>query len=148
MLAELRRQLQALQKPTGLEDGPPALPFGIPAIDSTLGGGLVRGSVLLVGGDPVFLGVVADEPDRAVHVREDLGLGLGLDRRLRASPGPAAPDGVRLRELEATVEDALDNPFHLVFGKCRQGLPKKTSGFNPAVNYLISIYFQGFVFHL
>lgn len=42
---ELRQQLRAMQKPAGLEDGPPALPLGIPAIDDVLGGGLARGAL-------------------------------------------------------------------------------------------------------
>jgi protein ImuA len=45
MLEELRQQLKALQKPAGLEDGPPALPLGIAAIDDVLGGGLARGAL-------------------------------------------------------------------------------------------------------
>ena len=39
---QLRQRLQALQKTPGIEGRPGTLPFGIPAIDTMLGGGLVR----------------------------------------------------------------------------------------------------------
>ena len=45
MIAELRQQLQRLEKPAGLTDGPTALPLGVPAIDGVLGGGLMRGAL-------------------------------------------------------------------------------------------------------
>lgn len=45
MLEQLRQRLQALQKTAGIEEGPGALPFGIAAIDETLGGGLARGAL-------------------------------------------------------------------------------------------------------
>lgn len=45
MLDELRQHLARLQKPAGLVDGPAMLPFGIPAVDEVLGGGLARGSL-------------------------------------------------------------------------------------------------------
>ena len=40
MIDQLRQRLQALQKAPGIEGRPNALPFGIPAIDTMLGGGL------------------------------------------------------------------------------------------------------------
>lgn len=45
MIEQLRQQLLALQKASGIEDGPGTLPFGIAAVDSMLGGGLLRGSL-------------------------------------------------------------------------------------------------------
>jgi len=45
MLEELRKKLRALEKPALLEDAAGALPFGIAAIDSVLGGGLARGAL-------------------------------------------------------------------------------------------------------
>jgi protein ImuA len=45
MLEQLRQQLQALQRPAGIEDDPGALPLGIAAIDEALGGGLARGAL-------------------------------------------------------------------------------------------------------
>lgn len=45
MLNELRQQLQALQRPAGIEDDPGTLPLGIEAIDQALGGGLARGAL-------------------------------------------------------------------------------------------------------
>ncbi|MDO8874992.1 MAG: DNA repair protein [Pseudolabrys sp.] len=45
MLDELRQRLQALQKNTGIDDGPGVLPLGIAALDATLGGGLARGAL-------------------------------------------------------------------------------------------------------
>ena len=45
MIAELRQRLLALQKAPGIEGEPGTLPFGIPAIDTVLGGGLLRGTL-------------------------------------------------------------------------------------------------------
>jgi protein ImuA len=45
MIDQLRQRLQALQKARGIEDRPGTLPFGIPAIDTTLGGGFVRSAL-------------------------------------------------------------------------------------------------------
>ena len=45
MIDHLRQRLQALQKAPGIEGRPGALTFGIPAIDTMLGGGFVRGAL-------------------------------------------------------------------------------------------------------
>jgi protein ImuA len=45
MLEELRQRLRRLEKPPGLEDGPATLPLGVPAVDTVLGGGLLRGAL-------------------------------------------------------------------------------------------------------
>jgi len=45
MIDQLRQRLQALQKTPGIEGRPGTLPFGIPAIDTMLGGGLARGAL-------------------------------------------------------------------------------------------------------
>lgn len=45
MLDELRQRLQSLQKAAGLEAPSGVLPFGIPALDDVLGGGLARGAL-------------------------------------------------------------------------------------------------------
>lgn len=45
MIAQLRQRLQALQKPPRMESGSGLLPFGIAAIDTVLGGGLMRGAL-------------------------------------------------------------------------------------------------------
>src|SRR5262245_4698662 len=45
MIDQLRQRLQALQKTPGIEGCPGTLPFGIPAIDTMLGGGLARGAL-------------------------------------------------------------------------------------------------------
>lgn len=45
MIKQLRQRLQALQKASGIEGRPGALPFGIPTIDTMLGGGLARGAL-------------------------------------------------------------------------------------------------------
>jgi protein ImuA len=45
MIDQLRQRLQALQKTPGIEGRPGILPFGIPAIDTMLGGGLVRSAL-------------------------------------------------------------------------------------------------------
>jgi hypothetical protein len=45
MINHLRQRLQALQKAPGIEGRPGALTFGIPAIDTMLGGGFARGAL-------------------------------------------------------------------------------------------------------
>jgi protein ImuA len=45
MIDQLRQRLQALQKTRGIESHAGVLPFGIPAIDTMLGGGLLRGAL-------------------------------------------------------------------------------------------------------
>ena len=45
MIAQLRQRLQALQRPARIQDGSGLLPFGIAAIDTVLGGGLMRGAL-------------------------------------------------------------------------------------------------------
>jgi protein ImuA len=45
MIDQLRQRLQALQKTPEIEGCPGTLPFGIPAIDTMLGGGLIRSAL-------------------------------------------------------------------------------------------------------
>src|SRR4029077_19115090 len=45
MIAQLRQRLQALQGATKIGNGSGVLPFGIAAIDTILGGGLMRGAL-------------------------------------------------------------------------------------------------------
>jgi protein ImuA len=45
MIAQLRQRLLALQRPLKMENGSGTLPFGIAAIDTMLGGGLMRGAL-------------------------------------------------------------------------------------------------------
>ncbi len=45
MIAQLRQRLQALQGAPKIENGSGVLPFGIAAIDTMLGGGLMRGAL-------------------------------------------------------------------------------------------------------
>jgi protein ImuA len=45
MIEQLRQRLQALQTAPGIRDRPGALPLGIPAIDTMLGGGFARGAL-------------------------------------------------------------------------------------------------------
>src|SRR5215510_3177477 len=45
MITELRQRLLGLQRISGIAGGPDPLPFGIPAIDKVLGGGLLRGAL-------------------------------------------------------------------------------------------------------
>ena len=45
MIEQLRQHLLALQKTPRIEGCPSSVPFGIPAIDRALGGGLVRGAL-------------------------------------------------------------------------------------------------------
>jgi protein ImuA len=45
MIEQLRQSLRALEKPSGIEAETGCLPFGVPAIDEALGGGLARGAL-------------------------------------------------------------------------------------------------------
>jgi protein ImuA len=45
MIEQLRQRLLALQRPLKMENGSGVLPFGIAAIDTMLGGGLMRGAL-------------------------------------------------------------------------------------------------------
>ncbi len=45
MIDQLRQRLQALQKAPGIEGRPGTLPFGVPAIDTMLGGGFALGAL-------------------------------------------------------------------------------------------------------
>ena len=45
MIDQLRQRLQALQRRPGIEGRPSTLPFGVPAIDTMLGGGLIRSAL-------------------------------------------------------------------------------------------------------
>jgi protein ImuA len=45
VIEQLRQRLQALQRTAGIADAASALPLGIAAIDTALGGGLVRGAL-------------------------------------------------------------------------------------------------------
>ena len=86
--AARKGRLFALEPLTGEAHDAPRLPSGLPELDRVTGGGFVRGSVLLVGGDPgigksTLLIQVAAALARAGHAR-------GLHFR-RGSGGAGAP---------------------------------------------------------
>ena len=74
MIEQLRQQLLTLQKAPGIEDDPRILPFGIAAVDSVLGGGLMRGA----------LHEIAAPSE--THLAAATGFALGLAALSAASP--------------------------------------------------------------
>lgn len=95
MIEQLRQRLRALEKPTGIGDGPGVLPLGIAAVDAALGGGLARGALHeivaaseahLPAATGFALALAAHAQARVVWIAEDMALaesgapyGPGLD---------------------------------------------------------------------
>jgi protein ImuA len=123
MLEQLRQRLQALQKPTGIGDGPGALPLGIAAIDDVLGGGLARGALHeiaaasedhLTAATGFALGLAARGRTRLVWIAEDMALaesgapyGPGLDAFGLAPERLLTVSAARPRDLLWAMEEAL-----------------------------------------
>jgi protein ImuA len=91
MIAELRQSLQKLQRPAGLEDGPGALPLGVPAIDLALGGGFARGALHEIS--------AAGE----AHVAAAAGFAIGLSsfRGASAASEPAIQKQIQRSHLDS-----------------------------------------------
>jgi protein ImuA len=138
MLDELRQQLKALEKPAGLENGPPALPFGIAAIDSVLGGGLARGALHeiaapgeahLTAATAFVLGLAANGQARVCWIAEDMAqlesgapYGPGLDTFSLAPERLLTVAVARSRDLLWAMEEALRcRAIGAVIGELRHG---------------------------
>jgi protein ImuA len=138
MIEELRQRLQALQKPAGLENGPPALPFGIAAIDSVLGGGLARGALHeiaapgeahLTAATGFVLGLASNGQARVCWIAEDMAClesgapyGPGLDTFNLAPERLLTVAVARSRDLLWAMEEALRcRAIGAVIGEVRHG---------------------------
>jgi protein ImuA len=138
MLEQLRQRLQALQKPTGIGDGPGALPLGIAAIDDVLGGGLARGALHeiaaaseahLAAATGFALRLAARGRTRLVWIAEDMALaesgapyGPGLDAFGLAPERLLTVAVARPRDLLWAMEEALRcRAVHAVIGEWRHG---------------------------
>jgi protein ImuA len=125
MIDQLRQRLQALQKAPGIESHPGTLPFGIPAIDTMLGGGLVRGALheIAATGEahlPAAAGFAlavakrAASPLRLIWISEDMALaesgvphGAGLDAFGLTPEQLVTVSTTHRRDLLWAMEEAL-----------------------------------------
>lgn len=123
MIEQLRRRLRALEKPTGIGNGPGTLPLGIAAIDAALGGGLARGALHeiaaaseahLAAATGFALGLIAPARARVCWLAEDMALaesgapyGPGLDAFGLAPERLLTLAVARPRDLLWAMEEAL-----------------------------------------
>jgi protein ImuA len=137
MIEELRRRLQALQKPAGIEDGPGMLPLGIAAVDGALGGGLARGALHeiaaaseahLAAATGFALGLAGGR-QRVCWIAEDMArnesgapYGPGLDQFNLAPERLLTVAVPHARDLLWAMEEALRcRAIGAVIGELRQG---------------------------
>jgi protein ImuA len=122
MLAHLRKTIAALERPPGLED-PGVQPFAIPAIDTVLGGGLVRGAlheiaavneVHIPAATSFALNISLHTKRKTVWVTEDMALaesgapcGTGLEEFGFAPENLLTVDVRYPRDLLWAMEEAL-----------------------------------------
>jgi len=138
MIEQLRRRLQALQKPAGIGDGPGVLPLGIDTIDAALGGGLTRGALHeiaapseahLAAATGFVLGLAARGRARVFWIAEDMALtesgapyGPGLDSFNLAPERLLTVSAAHRRDLLWTMEEALRcRAIGAVIGELRHG---------------------------
>ena len=140
MIDQLRQRLQALQKAPGIEGRPNALPFGIPAIDTMLGGGRARGALheIAATGEahlPVAAGFALAVAKRAAPsprlfwVSEDMAFaesgmpyGAGFDAFGLASEQLVMVSAAHRRDLLWAMEEALRcHAASAVIGEMRAG---------------------------
>ena len=140
MLDELRQHLARLQKPAGLIDGPAMLPFGVPAIDEVLGGGLARGALHEIAalseahlpaatGFALGLAALAGGTRHAVWIAEDMALaesgaphGAGLDAFSLCPQRLLTVAVAHRQDLMWTMEEALRcRAVGAVIGEMRHG---------------------------
>ncbi len=138
MIEELRQRLQMMQKPAGLEDGPGALPLGIPAVDDALGGGLARGALHevaapgeahLTAATGFVLGLASGGQARVCWIAEDMAklesgapYGPGLDTFSLAPERLLTVSVARPRDLLWAMEEALRcRAIGAVIGELRHG---------------------------
>jgi DNA repair protein RadA/Sms len=110
--AARKGRLFALEPLAGAAQDAPRMPSGLPEIDRVTGGGLVRGSVLLVGGDPGIgkstlliqvAAALARRGERAVYISGEEAV---AQVRLRAERLGLADAAVELA-AETSVEDII-----------------------------------------
>jgi protein ImuA len=122
MLAELRRQVQKLERPVTLE-GPAGLrPLGIGAIDTALGGGLARGALHEIAASREshvaaasgFALALTPSRRNAIWIAQDMALlesgaacSLGLDESGLAPERLVTVATARMRDLLWAMEEAL-----------------------------------------
>jgi protein ImuA len=140
MIAQLRQRLLALQRAPGLKKGPGTLPLGIPAIDTMLGGGLMRGALheiaapgeahlAAVTGFALGLAALSAPSPRLVLIAEDMALaesgalhGAGLDAFGLAPERLVTVAVTHRRDLLWAMEEALRcRTVNAVIGEIRCG---------------------------
>jgi protein ImuA len=140
MIDQLRQRLQALQKAPGIEGRPGTLPFGVPAIDTMLGGGFVLGALheIAATGEahlPVAAGFAlavakcAAPSSRLFWVSEDMAFaesgvphGAGLDAFGLAPEQLVMVSTTHRRDLLWAIEEALRcGATTAVIGEMRAG---------------------------
>jgi protein ImuA len=140
MIDQLRQRLQALQKTPGIEGRPGTLPFGIPAIDAMLGGGLARGALHEVAATgeahlPAVAGFALAVAKRAapslrlIWISEDMALaesgaphGTGLEAFGLAPEQLVTVSAAHRRDLLWAMEEALRcGATTAVIGEMRAG---------------------------
>jgi protein ImuA len=138
MIEELRQRLRGLEKPSGLEDGPAALPLGAAVVDRVLGGGLMRGAlheIAAIGEAHVaaatgfVAGVAALTSRCTIWIAEDMAAlesgapyGIGLDGFGVAPERLATVTVAQRRDLLWAMEEALRcRAVACVIGEMRHG---------------------------
>jgi protein ImuA len=137
MTKQLRRRLLALQRISGIADSSGTLPLGIAAIDTVLGGGLLRGALheIAAPGESHFTAAagfalgVAGRGNSIVWIAEDMALaesgvphGAGLDVFGLASERLVTVSVAHRRDLLWAMEEALRcRTVNTVIGEMRAG---------------------------
>ena len=139
MIEQLRQRLQTLQKTSGIKGRPSTLPFGIPAIDTTLGGGLTNelheiaatGEAHLPAATGFALGIARRSvlSPRLFWIIEDMALaesgvphGAGLDAFGLSPEQLVMVSAAHRRDLLWAMEEALRcRAINAVIGEMRAG---------------------------
>jgi protein ImuA len=140
MIEQLRQRLLALQRMTGIQDGPSALSLAIPAIDTVLGGGFMRGALheiaapgeahlAAAAGFALGLAIVSAPSPHVFWIAEDMALaengvphGAGLDAFGLAPERLVRVSTAQRRDLLWAMEEALrSRAVDAVIGEMRAG---------------------------
>jgi len=140
MTEPLRQRLLALQRTTGIQDGPGALSLAIPAIDTALGGGFMRGALheisapgeahlAAAAGFTLGLAIVSAPSPHVFWITEDMALaengvphGAGLDAFGLAPERLVRVSTAHRRDLLWAMEEALRcRAVDAVIGEMRPG---------------------------
>jgi len=139
MIEQLRQRLLALQRPLKMENGSGVLPFGIAAIDTMLGGGLMRGALHEIAASAeshsaaatgFALGLAALTPSfRLLWIAEEMARvesgvphGAGLDAFVLAPERLVTVSVTHRRDLLWGMEEALRcRAVSVVIGEMRAG---------------------------